>query len=354
MNSTIDHKLLELAKKKIDAKTKPLGSLGVLEDIAVRLAGIQETLEPKIIRKRVLIYAASHGIAQEGVSAYPTEVTGQMVLNFLNGGAAINVLAKHGQVEIHVVDVGVDTDFSKLLTKNSSFYQRSVRGGTRNFLKEPAMTYAECQQAITVGKEQVQLAKKDQIHLLGIGEMGIGNTTSASALFAAILQLDSQEVVGRGTGINDSILKHKAAVIQKSLGLHGDKIEKPEAFYWLSVVGGFEIAAMVGTILEAAKHRLAVVIDGFIATSAAAVAFALEPHTRDYCFFSHCSNEQAHSKILKKLGVEPLLDLKMRLGEGTGAVLGMHFIEASSKILCEMATFESAKVSGLKTLPIKL
>jgi nicotinate-nucleotide--dimethylbenzimidazole phosphoribosyltransferase len=332
------------AWEKIDHKTKPPRSLGKLEKIAVRLAQIQGTFAPTVGRKRICIFAASHGVAAEGVSAYPTEVTGQMVLNFLGGGAAINVLARHGDIDLHVIDVGVDGDSPSQWAPN--FHIRKSRRGTRNFAIEPAMTPGECEQAMEAGREQARLARAAGIELLGIGEMGIGNTTSASALFVALLGITPGSVVGRGTGVTDEGLQRKLGVIEKALELHKAPAGSARARHWLEAVGGFEIAAMAGVILEAAACGLPVVIDGFIATAAAAVTFDLDKSSREVCFFSHRSDEQAHGRVLAALDAEPLLDLQMRLGEGTGAALAMHLIEAAAKIMCEMATFDSAGVSG--------
>jgi nicotinate-nucleotide--dimethylbenzimidazole phosphoribosyltransferase len=334
-----------LALDKMNRKTKPPGSLGVLESVAVRLADLQQCLEPKLSKKRICVYAGTHGVTAEGVSAYPSEVTGQMVLNFLSGGAAINVLARHAGIEIHIIDAGVDADWPDALLKQRQFFCRAVRRGTSNFFQEPAMTRVECERALDIGREQVRAAMGDGIDLLGIGEMGIGNTTAASALFVALCGLTPEEAVGRGTGVDDATLQRKTEVVAGALERSAPHCTEPAGLYWLHVVGGFEIAAMAGTLLEAAKARLPVVVDGFIATAAAAAAFNIDQRCRDTCFFSHRSGEQAHGKALEALEVEPLLDLKMRLGEGTGAALAMPILEAAAKILCEMATFESAGVS---------
>jgi nicotinate-nucleotide--dimethylbenzimidazole phosphoribosyltransferase len=334
------------ALDKINRKTKPFGSLGMLETVAVRLAELQQTLEPKLRRKRICVYAGSHGVTAEGVSAYPGKVTEQMVLNFLGGGAAINVLARHGSIQIHIVDAGVGGDWPAELLRQPNFFPRSVRPGTRNFYREPAMTDAECEQAMEIGREQVRLAVEAGIDVLGIGEMGIGNTTAASALVVALLGFDSEKAVGRGTGISDAVLNRKVDVVAGAVKKHSAQATEPYGRYWLQTVGGYEIAAMTGTILEAATVRMPLVVDGFIATAAAAAAFDIDPACREACFFSHRSDEQAHGNTLKALRVEPILDLRMRLGEGTGAALAMHLLEASARILCEMATFDSAGISG--------
>ena len=341
-----DAKIVQAAQQKIDRKTKPQGSLGVLEQLAVRLASLQRTLEPTLTRKRICVYAGTHGITAEGVSAYPSEVTGQMVLNFLHGGAAINVLARHGGIELHIIDTGVDATWPDEVANQPNFFLRPVRRGTRNFLNEPAMTPEECEQAIEIGHEQVRSALEQGVQLLGIGEMGIGNTTAASCLLAALCGISPDEAVGRGTGVNDTVLAQKTEVVTEAIKRYSVAASGQLGLYWLQVVGGFEIAAMTGTILAAAQANLPIVVDGFIATAAAAAAFQVEPRSRDVCFFSHRSDERAHGKALRALRVEPLLDLKMRLGEGTGAALAMPILEASAKLLCEMATFDTANISG--------
>lgn len=337
-------RFFEAARRRIDAKTKPPGSLGKLETVAVRLAWIQQNLMPQARRKRICVFAASHGIAETGVSAYPPEVTWQMVLNFLEGGAAINVLARHGGIEVYVVDAGVDADWPEPVLARPDFFVRKTRRGTRNFLEGRAMTPSECDGALQAGREQARLAAANGIHLLGIGDMGIGNTTAASALFAALLGLDARDVVGRGTGVSEAGLERKAQAVAGALRKHSPGAVSPRD--WLEAVGGYEIAAMAGTILEAAAHPLPTVIDGFIATAAAAVAFLMEPACREFCFFAHRSDERAHGAVLAALGADPFVDLGMRLGEGTGAALAMHLIDAAAKIMCEMATFESAGISG--------
>jgi nicotinate-nucleotide--dimethylbenzimidazole phosphoribosyltransferase len=335
-----------LALDKMDRKTKPPGSLGILEVVAVRLANLQQTLEPKLSKKRICVYAGTHGVTAEGVSAYPSEVTGQMVLNYLSGAAAINVLARHGGIDVHIVDTGVAAEWPKVLLDQPNFYFRSIRPGTSNLFQEPAMSSLELGRALEIGREQVQVALDHGIDLLGVGEMGIGNTTAASALLVALCGLTPEEAVGRGTGIGDATLRRKIEVVTGALEKYSPLACAPSGLYWLQVVGGFEIAAITGTILEAAKVQLPIVVDGFIATAAAAAAFNIDPDSREVCFFSHRSDERSHGKVLEVLKVEPLLNLRMRLGEGTGAALAMPILEAAAKILCEMATFESAGVSG--------
>ncbi|MBV9491375.1 MAG: nicotinate-nucleotide--dimethylbenzimidazole phosphoribosyltransferase [Verrucomicrobia bacterium] len=332
------------AQRRLDLKTKPPGSLGKLETAAVQLACIQRSLTPRVTRKRICVFAASHGVTAAGVSAYPAEVTRQMVLNFLEGGAAINVLARHGAIELHVIDAGVDAGWPEALVGRADFFIRKARHGTRNFLNEPAMTATEREVALEAGREQARLAFAGGIQLLGIGEMGIGNTTAASALLAALLGMEARDVVGRGTGVSDQGLERKVDAVARALRRY--RATCASAHDWLEAVGGYEIAAMTGLILEASALGLPVVVDGFIATAAAAAAFRLEPSCCGFCFFSHRSRERAHRAVLNALAVEPLLDLGLCLGEGTGSALAMHLIDAAAKVMCDMATFESASVSG--------
>jgi len=345
VSESVSGRIRALALESMNRKTKPPGSLGILENLAVRVAGLQRTITPSLRRKRICVYAGSHGVCEENVSAYPSEVTRQMVLNFMGGGAAINVLARHGQIDVHVIDAGVAAVWPQELLQNPKFFFRSVGQGTSNFLHEPAMSQPECNRAIETGREQTRIALADQIDLIGIGEMGIGNTTAASALITALCGIPPQDVAGRGTGIGDEALRHKIEVIRSALHKYSPLATEPAGLYWLQTIGGFEIAAMAGTILEAAQAGLPVVVDGFIATAAAATAFNIDSNSREVCFFSHRSEERGHGRALELLGVEPLLDLNMRLGEGTGAALAMPILEASAKILSEMATFESAGIS---------
>jgi nicotinate-nucleotide--dimethylbenzimidazole phosphoribosyltransferase len=341
-----ESEIYSLARDIMHRKTKPPGSLGTLEKLAIRIAGLQQTVTPSLKRKRICVYAGSHGVCEEDISAYPSEVTRQMVLNFLNGGAAINVLSRHAEIDVHVIDTGVAAEWPDELLRRPKFFFRSVRQGTSNFLREPAMSPAERDRALEIGREQTRIAIADHIDLIGIGEMGIGNTTAASVLIAALCGIRPEDVAGRGTGIGDAVLRRKVEVIRAALEKYSGFASEQAGLYWLQTIGGFEIAAMAGTILEAARVHLPAVIDGFIATAAAAAAFDIDPGCREVSFFSHRSDERGHGRALELLGVEPLLDLKMRLGEGTGAALAMPILEASAKILSEMATFESAGISS--------
>ena len=331
------------AQHALDHKTKPIGSLGRLEELAHDLAVLQNTLTPSVAKKRILIFAGSHGVCEEGVSAFPSAVTGQMLRNFVAGGAAINVLARQCGAELRVIDVGVDDDLDDLHAP--SFFTSRVRRGTRNFTKQPAMTAVECEDALESGRDQVRRAIAEGIQLIGIGEMGIGNTTSAAALVAGLGLLPAESATGSGTGLSDEGVLHKIAVIKRALALHAEPISTgPRGT--LETVGGFEIAAMVGAILEAQELSIPILIDGFIATAAAAIALAMQPSAPRVCFFAHVSAERAHRNLLAKLGAKPLLDLGMRLGEGSGTALAMNLLDAAARILSEMASFESAGVSN--------
>jgi nicotinate-nucleotide--dimethylbenzimidazole phosphoribosyltransferase len=337
---TLTREAIQLA---LDSKTKPPGSLGRMEDLAAQLAMIQGTLRPFVDQQRVVIFAGSHGIAAEGVSAYPASVTAQMVRNFTSGGAAICVMCRSLGVDLRIVDVGVDDSECDLRAETPTFRRAPVRkSGTSSFLNQPAMTAAECQQAMQVGADEVRRAVADGMQILGIGEMGIGNTTAASALSAAISGLSAEVMVGLGTGVNAATLAHKIQVVQAALSHHA---EVTDALARLACYGGFEIAAMTGAILEAYRQRFPIVIDGFISTAAAVAAHALEPAVLGVCFFSHCSAEKGHSALLRQLQAEPILDLDLRLGEATGSALAMPLLKAAASILRDMATFSSAGVS---------
>lgn len=338
---------LTRARAHLDVLTKPLGSLGMLEDIAAQMVSIREKDFAVPLQKAVYVFAADHGITAEGVSAYPREVTRQMVLNFLAQGAAINVLAKLHRVEINVVDVGVDADFDEM----NGLLNCKVRKGTRNMLREAAMSDAELAQALEVGLKLATDAKVNGINLLTAGEMGIGNTTAASAIAAELTGEPVACVTGRGTGLDANAQAHKQqiieAVIQKHFRAAGAN-SKPDPLEVLRCVGGLEIAAMTGLILGAARNGIAIVADGFISTAATAIAFALEPRVQGYLFAGHQSEEPGHRVLLEYIGLKPILSLNMRLGEGTGAVLAMPIIESAMCLYNEMATFVSAGVSEAK------
>jgi nicotinate-nucleotide--dimethylbenzimidazole phosphoribosyltransferase len=335
------------ARTHLDMLTKPLGSLGRIEDLAVQMVSIRQEKFAEPLHKAVYVFAADHGVTSEGVSAYPSEVTRQMVLNFLHEGAAINVLAKLHHAEMNIVDVGVDADFAG----TKKLLHHKVCRGTRNMLREAAMSGEELAQAIAVGSALAAEARTKGQDLLAVGEMGIGNTTAASAITAVLTRNPVALVTGTGTGLDSDARTRKEKVIEAAIKNHFAHIDDtitPEPLEVLRCVGGLEIAAMTGMILGAARHGIAVIADGFISTSAAAVAFAIEPRVRGYLFAGHQSEEPGHRVLLEYIGLKPILTLGMRLGEGSGAVLAMPIIESAMAIYNEMATFASAGVSEAK------
>ncbi len=337
----IDKEAMRSVKQRLDQLTKPKESLGALEDFAIKIAGITGEKRPVLKNKVIFTLAADHGVADEGVSLFPKEVTAQMVYNFLNEGAGVNVLANHTGARVVVVDMGVAV---KITTEKKNFVDRKIAAGTRNMVKGPAMSREESVRAIQAGIEVFRSHHAvSKIDIVGLGEMGIGNTTAASAITACITGEKISDVTGRGTGIDDSQLKAKVDIIARSIDLN--RPDRNDPLDILSKVGGFEIAGLVGIVLGAAEARVPVVVDGFITTSAALIAASLAPESKAYMFASHNSVERGHRIALKWLGLDPILDLKLRLGEGTGACLGISIIEAGVKILNEMATFDEAGVS---------
>jgi nicotinate-nucleotide--dimethylbenzimidazole phosphoribosyltransferase len=333
---------LARAAQHLDQLTKPLGSLGLLESIAAQVVTILEGKVDLPLKKAVYVFAADHGVACAGVSAYPSEVTAQMVRNFLRGGAAINVLARQHDAELTVVDAGVDAEFSE----SAGLRAMKVRRGSRNFLEEPAMTDEEVSAALEVGVLLAEEAHDRGVRLVVAGEMGIGNTTSASAITAILTQRDPAEVTGKGTGIDDAGRNRKLNVIRWAVRKHFPDGRNTGPLEVLRRVGGLEIAAMTGFMLAAASHRQIVICDGFISTASAAVACALAPYLKEYLIAGHCSEEPGHRFLLRQIGISPLLRLNMRLGEGTGAVLAIPIVESALRLYSEMATFASAAVSG--------
>ncbi|MBD0315496.1 MAG: nicotinate-nucleotide--dimethylbenzimidazole phosphoribosyltransferase [Nitrospiraceae bacterium] len=334
-----DSRLRTQAQARLDRLTKPIGSLGRLEDIAAQYAMLSGEIKPAVPRGAVFTFAADHGVALEGVSAYPREVTPQMVLNFLRGGAGVNVLARHAGVDVRIVDIGVAHDFGVV----PGLIQRKIMAGTHNFLSEPAMTREQAEQAVMVGVELSMEAVRDGIGLVGTGDMGIGNTTASSAITVVMTGRAVEEVTGRGTGIDDAAHARKINVIREAVGLH--RPDRTDPIGVLSRVGGLEIAGLAGLILGAAACHVPVVLDGFIAGAAALIAVGLQPRCREYLIASHRSVERGHQAILDHLDLQPLLDLHLRLGEGTGACLGMSLVFSAVKIMTEMATFDEAGVS---------
>lgn len=335
-----DNGLRDPVQRHLDNLTKPPGSLGRLEELALRFCLATGSAKPVLRRKRIYCLAGDHGVADEGVSAYPKAVTPQMVRNMLAGGAAVNVLARHAGAELVVVDMGVDDP----LRNAPGLCRRKVRRGTANLARGPAMSVAEATRAVESGIRLARAAQREGVHLLGTGDMGIANTTPSTALFAAYLGIPPAAITGRGTGVDARGLRKKVRVIERALAVNRAALADPLAT--LAALGGFEIAGLCGLILGAASARLPVVVDGFISTAGAVAALRLNEAVRDYLFFSHLSDERGHAVILKKLGIRPLLSLNMRLGEGTGAALAMSLIEASVRAYNEMATFHSAGVSG--------
>jgi len=327
------------ARARQDILTKPQGSLGRLEELSIQLAGIQGKSIPQIRHKAVITMAGDHGVVAEGVGNWPQEVTAQMVYNFLGGGAGINVLAHQVGARIIVVDMGVASE----LEANPQLLSRKVAPGTRNMVSGPAMTSEQAVTAIETGIEIVTAEVAKGLDIVGTGDMGIGNTTASSAICAVMTGRPVAEVTGRGTGIDDKQLAHKIEVIQRALAVNRPDPKQPLDV--LAKVGGFEIGGLVGVMLAAAAHRIPVVIDGFISGAAALIATALSPGLRDFLIAGHVSAEAGHKLLLKHLGLKPLLDLDMRLGEGTGAVLGIFLAEAAARILAEMSTFGEAGVS---------
>lgn len=334
----LDTGVMEEVRRRLDDLTKPRGSLGRLEELAVHIAGMTKNPRPKMERKCVIVMAADHGVVEEGVSAYPKEVTAQMVLNFLRGGAAINVLARHIGARVTVVDIGVgeEIDHPELLT-------RKIAYGTKNIARHPAMSREQATEALDTGISVFYREYERGLDAVVVGDMGIANTTPSSAIVASITGASPEAVVGRGTGIDTLRLKRKIEVVEKALSLH--KPDTEDGIDVLSKVGGFEIGGLAGVMLAAAAERVPVLIDGFISTAAALVAVKLNPKTRDFLIAGHLSAERGHKTALQYLDLKPLLTLDMRLGEGTGATLALGIVEAALKILDEMATFDEAEVS---------
>ncbi|OED35611.1 nicotinate-nucleotide--dimethylbenzimidazole phosphoribosyltransferase [Chromatiales bacterium (ex Bugula neritina AB1)] len=322
------------ASQALDQKTKPPSSLGELEQLAAQLSAIQQTLEPVISTGRTLIFAGDHGVIEEGVSAYPQEVTHQMLLNFASGGAAVNALCKANHMELEVINTGVIGEAVP------GVLHEKIADGTANIAVSAAMNEAHLQSALDIGRRAVIRASSDNIPLLAVGEMGIGNTTAAAAIVSALTGAPAERTTGRGTGLDDAGVMHKRQIVNRALTLHSDR----EPFAVLRCLGGFEIAAMTGAMLEAHEHRICVIVDGYIATAAALAAVASKPSSRENLVFSHQSVEPGHRIALEHLQARPLLQLALRLGEGSGATLAVPLLRSAVAILREMATFENAGV----------
>ncbi len=339
MIKPLDEEAMAEARSRQDMLTKPQGSLGRLEELSIKLAGIQGKSIPQIRHKAIITMAGDHGVVDEGVSAYPKEVTAQMVYNFLQGGAGINVIASHIGARVIVVDMGVATE----LEPSPRLLSTKVASGTRNMAVGPAMTMEQAVMAVETGIEVVSGEVAKGLDIVATGDMGIGNTTASSAICAVMTGKPVAEVTGRGTGIADEQLLHKIQVINRALAVNHPDPEQPLDV--LAKVGGFEIGGLAGVMLAAAAHRIPVVIDGFISGAAALIATALSPELKDFLIAGHVSAEAGHRLLLRHLGLHPLLDLGMRLGEGTGAALGIFLAEAAARVLAEMSTFTEAGVS---------
>ena len=350
-----DQEARRQARERQGQLTKPPGSLGRLEELSVQLAGIQRTPRPKVARKAILTMAGDHGVVAEGVSAYPQEVTAQMVRNFLSGGAAVNVLAAHVGARVVVVDLGVAADLSGLAGLAAGpagsagataprLVLRKVAPGTRNLARGPAMSREEALRSLEAGIEVLAEEAERGLDIVGLGEMGIGNTTPAAAITAVMTGTPVPQVTGRGTGLDDEALRRKISVIEAALAVN--RPDPRDALGVLAAVGGFEIGGMAGAMLAAAARSIPVVVDGFICAAAALIACGLEPGVREYLIASHQSVEVGHQAILRHLALQPIFNLDLRLGEGTGAALGIGLVEAAARILEEMATFGQAGVSN--------
>ena len=337
-----DSSILDAIQHKIDFKTKPLGALGQLEKLALRISLIQQTLNPSLQKPHLVVFAGDHGAAQEGISKYPPEVTYQMVMNFVQGGAAINVFCRQHNITLEVVDAGVNGTFEKNLPIIHNKIPNTF--GTNNYLKEPAMSIKEGQKSIDRGAALIQKIYENGCNIIGFGEMGIGNTSSASLIMSKICKLPLSECVGRGTGLDDQALKTKLQLLQKAQDLHR-RLDTPLKV--LTAFGGFEIAQMVGAMLQAAELGMIVLVDGFIATSAYLIAHQIEPNISHYAVFCHQSDESGHKAMLDFLGANALLKLDLRLGEGSGCALAYPIIQSAVNFMNEMASFETAGVSNV-------
>jgi len=333
--------LSQQLQQKIDAKTKPVGSLGTLEKLALQIGQIQNTLTPKLQNPTIVVFAGDHGIAEEDVSAYPQEVTYQMVQNFLQGGAAINVFSRQHNINLKIVDAGVKADFQQ----NKNLIHAKIEKGTRNFIRSKAMTGAQLRQSFQKSREIVNRLAENACNVIGFGEMGIGNTSAATMLISYLCNLPIEQCAGRGTGVDDIQLQKKINKLKEAQAFHG-KIAKPEEV--LQTFGGFEIAQMCGAMLAAYEQKMLIMVDGFIAGSAFLVAHQLKPEIINHAVFCHLSEESGHQNLLNYLKVEPLMKLNLRLGEGTGCALAYPIIESAVSFLNNMHSFETAGVSHKK------
>jgi nicotinate-nucleotide--dimethylbenzimidazole phosphoribosyltransferase len=336
--AAVDESVRAAAYRRLDILTKPRGALGMLEPLAAQLCAIQRTLDIRIAEPVGIVFAADHGIADRGVSAYPREVTAQMVANFLHGGAAISVLARLQGMELWIVDAGVDGE----LSAHARLIDAKIRRGTRNFIDEPAMTAGECAAALQKGREAVERVMPAQGNTLILGEMGIGNTAAAAMLMHGITRRALNDCIGRGTGLDDGGLERKRLLLSQA---QSRRPAPHDALDLLAEFGGYEIAMLAGAVLAGAARQALILVDGFTVSVAVAIAAQLHPRVLDYCVFGHCSAEHAHRALLDHLKVRPLLDLEMRLGEGSGAAVALSVVRAAAALFTEMATFEGAGVT---------
>jgi len=337
--ASINNRLKIALQEKIDQKTKPLGALGMLEDIALQIGQIQNTLSPEIKSPSIVVFAGDHGIAKKGeVNPFPQEVTAQMVLNFANKGAAINVLCKTNNIDLHVVDAGVNYAFSAV----NGIIDAKIALGTQNYQEQAAMTHEQCAQAINRGAEIIKDIHSKGCNTIGFGEMGIGNTSSAALLMSSYLDIPIEECVGAGTGLNTDGINKKSAILSAVIEKH----QVESSMEVLRTYGGFEIAMMCGAMLQAAELKMIILIDGFIVTSALLAAKEIDENVLDYCVFAHSSGEQGHQKILNHLNVKPILNIGLRLGEGTGVALSLPILKSAVNFLNEMASFSDANVTN--------
>ena len=336
----LDQAAMQAAQERQNMLTKPAGSLGRLEELSIQIAGIMGKPIPAIKEKVIITMAGDHGVVAEGVSAFPQEVTPQMVANFLNGGAAINALARHIGARVVVVDMGVASDIPSV---DEKLIRRRVGSGTANLAQGQAMNRGQAEESIQSGIEVTLAEISKGADIIGTGDMGIGNTTSSAAIACALMGESPEKIAGRGTGVDDEGLKRKTSAIQRALDVN--RPNPKDALDVLSKVGGFEIGGLAGVMIGAAANHVPVMVDGFISTAAAMIAVTLAPQCKDYLIAAHRSKEYGHSAMLEWLGLKPLFDLDLRLGEGTGAALGISMAEAACKVLAEMATFTEAGVS---------
>lgn len=337
--NSLDTRFKSELKDKINNKTKPLGALGMLEDIALQIGQIQNTLTPEINSPSIVVFAGDHGIAKKGeVNPFPQEVTAQMVLNFAKKGAAINVMCKTNDLDLYVVDAGVNHDFGS----NDVIIDAKIALGTKNYEEQAAMTHEQCVEAINKGVEIIKDIHAKGCNTIGFGEMGIGNTSSAALLMSSFLDLSIEECVGAGTGLNKEAINKKASILRVVLEKH----QATTPLEVLSTYGGFEIAMMSGAMLQAAELKMIILIDGFIVTSSLLAAKAMNENVLDYCVFAHTSGEQGHQKMLSHLNVKPILNIGLRLGEGTGAALSLPILKSAVNFLNEMASFSDASVTN--------